>query len=154
MQQSRRRFLRSTGGVVGLLAAAGFLEPGVVRAQAWDEAAFETKDLQQLLRVLSGGGARVSDAVQIVAPDIAENGAVVPIEVVSKVPFTHSIAIVVEKNPTPLAALFSLPPGTLPNLQTRVKMAETCEVLALVKADGAFHYVAKEIKVTLGGCGG
>ena len=85
---------------------------------------------------------------------IAENGAVVPLAIVSAIPGTESIAILVEKNPNVLAAMFTLPEGTLPEIQARVKMAETCNVYALVRAGGRNFYTAKEIKVTLGGCGG
>ncbi|HZP88408.1 MAG TPA: thiosulfate oxidation carrier protein SoxY [Burkholderiales bacterium] len=154
MEQGRRRFLRSSGGLIGALVAAGFIGIDEVRAEAWNAAAFESKDLDQLIRNLGGSGAKATDAIEIVAPDIAENGAVVPIGVASKVEATEAIAIVVERNPNPLAALFTIPPGTLPALQTRVKMAETCNVVVLIKAAGEFQYAAKEIKVTIGGCGG
>ena len=92
--------------------------------------------------------------MQITAPDIAENGAVVPVSVVSAIPGTQSIAILIEKNPNMLAAVFDLPDGTDPSVTTRIKMAQTSNVYALVKADGKYHVASKEIKVTLGGCGG
>jgi sulfur-oxidizing protein SoxY len=87
-------------------------------------------------------------------PDIAENGAVVPFTIQSKVPKTESIAILVEKNPSILAASFNIPEGTEPWVNTRVKMGQTSNVIALVKADGKYYYASKEVKVTLGGCGG
>jgi len=146
--------LKSTSGLIGLLLAAGFLRPEDVCAQEWSQAAFATKSLEDLVKLLGGSGAQESAEVAIVAPDIAENGAVVPIGVVSKLAKTESIAILVEKNPNVLAATFTLPEGTLPDLQTRVKMAQTSNVFALVKAGGKFFYAAKEIKITLGGCGG
>ena len=99
-------------------------------------------------------GAAETDQIIIVAPDIAENGAVVPIGVVSKLHHTESIAILIEKNPNMLAANFTLPAGTLPEVQTRVKMAQTSNVFALLKAEGKFYFAKKEIKITLGGCGG
>jgi sulfur-oxidizing protein SoxY len=154
MQHTRREFLKSTSGLIGLLLAAGFLRPEDVQAQEWNQAAFATKTLEELVKLLGGSGAQESAEVAIVAPDIAENGAVVPIGVVSKLAKTESIAILVEKNPNVLAATFTLPEGTLPDLQTRVKMAQTSNVFALVKAGGKFFYAAKEIKITLGGCGG
>jgi len=154
MQRTRREFLKSTSGLIGLLLAAGFLRPEDVCAQEWNQAAFATKSLEDLVKLLGGSGAQESAEVAIVAPDIAENGAVVPIGVVSKLAKTESIAILVEKNPNVLAATFTLPEGTLPDLQTRVKMAQTSNVFALVKAGGKFFYAAKEIKITLGGCGG
>ena len=154
MQRTRREFLKSTSGLIGLLLAGGFLRPEDVYAQEWNQAAFATKTLEELVKLLGGSGAQESAEVAIVAPDIAENGAVVPIGVVSKLAKTESIAILVEKNPNVLAATFTLPEGTLPDLQTRVKMAQTSNVFALVKAGGKFFYAAKEIKITLGGCGG
>jgi sulfur-oxidizing protein SoxY len=152
--RSRREFLKASGGVVTMLLAAGFLKPEDVYAQEWSKAAFDSKNLEDLIRVLGGSGAAESADVAIVAPDIAENGAVVPIGVASKLDDTEAIAILVEKNPNVLAAMFQIPEGTLPDVQTRVKMAQTSNVFALVKAGGKFHYAAKEIKITLGGCGG
>ena len=87
-------------------------------------------------------------------PDIAENGAVVPIGVTSTIPKTERIAILVEKNPNMLAASFDLPAGTEPTVTTRVKMGQSSNVYALVKADGKYYVAQKEVKVTLGGCGG
>jgi sulfur-oxidizing protein SoxY len=152
--QTRRGFLKSSGGLVAALLAAGFLEPGDLRAEEWNKAAFETKKMEDLVKLLGGTGPAESAEVAIVAPDIAENGAVVPIGITSKLDKTRAIAILVEKNPNVLAAMFSIPDGTLPDLQTRVKMAQTCNVFALVRAGGKFVYAAKEIKITLGGCGG
>ena len=87
-------------------------------------------------------------------PDIAENGAVVPIAVESKLPKTQAIAILIEKNPSTLSAEFEIPAGTDPFVSTRVKMGETSNVYALVIADGKYFHAVKEIKVTIGGCGG
>jgi len=149
MYPGRRKFVKQTGGLIGLLLAAGF-----VRAEEWNRIAFEGKQLDDVIRGLGGNGAQESAEVVILAPEIAENGAVVPMQIISKLNKTESIAIVVEKNPNPLAANFSIPDGTLPDIQTRVKMAETCSVYALVRAGGKFFYSAKEIKITQGGCGG
>ena len=150
---SRRDFLKTSGGLVGLLVACGFMG-AQAQAEEWNQVAFETKKLEDLVKVLGGTGAQESAEIAIVAPDIAENGAVVPIGVASKLGKTEAIAILVEKNPNVLAANFAIPEGTLPDVQTRVKMAQTSNVFALVKADGKFYYAAKEIKITLGGCGG
>jgi sulfur-oxidizing protein SoxY len=87
-------------------------------------------------------------------PDIAENGAVVPIGITSNIPKTESIAILVEKNPNMVAAVFDIPPGTEPSVTTRVKMGQSSNIYALVKADGKYYVAAKDVKVTLGGCGG
>jgi len=149
MYPGRRKFVKQTGGLIGLLLAAGF-----VRAEEWNRIAFEGKQLDDVIRGLGGNGAQESAEVVILAPEIAENAAVVPMQIISKLNKTESIAIVVEKNPNPLAANFSIPDGTLPDIQTRVKMAQTCSVYALVRAGGKFFYSAKEIKITQGGCGG
>jgi sulfur-oxidizing protein SoxY len=102
------------------------------------------------------GAGKPADCNDIVvtAPDIAENGAVVPVTAASNLPKTESIAFLIENNPSMLAASFLVPEGTLPIVTTRVKMARTSNVSVLVKADGKFYVATKEIKVTLGGCGG
>jgi sulfur-oxidizing protein SoxY len=108
------------------------------------------------MKALGGGGtpAQSKDIAFVATPDIAENGAVVPIGIASAIPKTESIAILIEKNPSTLTANFDIPPGTDPTISTRVKMAQTSSVYALVKADGKYYVASKEIKVTLGGCGG
>ena len=150
MRQQRRHFL----ALVSLMAAAGLLPAGLVRAEEWNKAAFSAKNMEDLLQALGAAAPKLSAEVVLIAPEIAENGAVVPVEIESKLPDTRSIAILIEKNPNIFTATFDIPSGTLPWLQTRVKMAETCNVYVLVKAGGQFYYTAKEIKVTLGGCGG
>ena len=90
----------------------------------------------------------------MVAPDIAENGAVVPVGATSKLPNTTEIYLLVEKNPMPLSAGFIIPAGTAPEVQTRLKMGQSSNVIAIVKADGKLYSATKETKVTLGGCGG
>ena len=145
----RRQMLK----MLGALAAAGFLPQAW--AQQWNKAAFDMKTLPEALRALGAQGAGTSDAIVITAPEIAENGAVVPVAVTSRLPGTQSIALLVEKNPNPLTASFTIPEGTEPSVSTRVKMAETSDVHAVVKtADGKAYAVKKEIKITLGGCGG
>jgi sulfur-oxidizing protein SoxY len=156
-QRTRRDWLRRSGGVtlLTLVATAGWLKPEDAAAQAWNKNAFDTHSLDETVKVLGGASPTPSTSVVFFStPDIAENGAVVPIGVTSNVPKTESIAILIEKNPNTLAAVFDVPPGTEPSLSTRVKMAQTSNVFALVKADGKFYVAAKEIKVTLGGCGG
>jgi len=158
MDSKRRQALKSGGGLTlaTLLVAAGWLKPGdAAAADAWNKNAFETKSLDETMKALGGGAPVPSKDIQFVStPDIAENGAVVPIGVTSAIPKTESIAILVEKNPNMLAAIFEIPPGTDPSLSTRVKMGQSSNVYALVKADGKFYMASKEIKVTLGGCGG
>ena len=149
MQEDRRAFLK----LVSLMAAAGLL-PAPAHAEEWNKAAFAAKSVDDVVTLLGGSAPQQSDQVILNGPEIAENGAVVPLEISSQVPNTESIAILIEKNPNTLAATFTIPPGTLPDIQTRVKMNETCNVYALIRSDGKFFYAAKEIKVTLGGCGG
>ena len=149
MTQDRRAFLK----LLSLMIAAGML-PRLARAETWNQAAFAAKSVDDVVKLLGGSAPQKSDQVILNGPEIAENGAVVPLEISSKLPGSQSIAILIEKNPNTLAATFDIPPGTLPDVQTRVKMNETCNVYALVKSDGRFFYAAKEIKVTLGGCGG
>ncbi|HEX6136040.1 MAG TPA: thiosulfate oxidation carrier protein SoxY [Casimicrobiaceae bacterium] len=157
MDTDRRQALKAGGALtlLGLVTAAGWLTPGEAAAQAWNKAAFETHSMDETMKAL-GGGTPVSskDITFFSTPDIAENGAVVPIGITSNMPKTESIAILVEKNPNMLAAVFDIPPGTEPSLSTRIKMGQTSNVFALVKADGKYHVASKEIKVTLGGCGG
>jgi sulfur-oxidizing protein SoxY len=156
MRQSRREFLQtgSGAGVLALAAAAGLVRPGEAFAQQWNKTAFETKTFADTLKALGGSGSTESGQIQITAPDIAENGAVVPITIESAIPGTQTIAILIEKNPNTLSANFDIPDGTDPFVTTRVKMAETSNIYALVKADGKYFHAVKEIKVTLGGCGG
>lgn len=150
MQQDRREFFK----LLSLMAAAGLLPAGSARAEDWNKAAFESKKLDDAIKALGGSAPVQSDQVLLIGPEIAENGAVVPLELESKLPNTESMAVLIEKNPNILAGVFVIPGGTLPWVQTRVKMAETCNVYLLAKAGGKHYYAVKEIKVTLGGCGG
>ena len=157
MNRARRQALKTGGGLtlLALLAAAGWLKPSAAAAQSWNKGAFETHSMDDTLKALGAAPPSPSkDIVFVSTPDIAENGAVVPVTVTSNVPKTESIAILIEKNPNMLAAVFDIPAGTEPTVSTRVKMAQTSNVYALVKADGRYHVTSKEIKVTLGGCGG
>lgn len=157
---NRREVLKAGGGatVMALAIAAGLLRPEDVFAQAasWNKAAFDTRTLADAVKALGGAPATENKGVQFTSPtpDIAENGAVVPITVTSSLPKTESIAILVEKNPNILTANFTIPAGTDPFVSSRVKMGQTSDVYALVKADGKYYYAKKEIKVTIGGCGG
>jgi sulfur-oxidizing protein SoxY len=155
MNSSRREALKGTA-VLGVAIAAGLLKPGSAWAQqgGWNKAAFDTKTLNDAVKALGGASPAESNLIAITSPDIAENGAVVPFTIESKLPKTENVAILVEKNPNILAANFSIPEGTQPWVNTRVKMGQTSNVIALVKADGKFYYASKEVKVTLGGCGG
>ena len=156
MDSKRRDVLKAGGGagVLALAAAAGLVKPGEALAQEWNKAAFSTKSVADTVKALGGGGSTESRDIQITAPDIAENGAVVPISIESRLARTQAIAIMIEKNPNTLSANFEIPEGTDPFVTTRVKMGETSNVYALVKADGKYFHAVKEIKVTIGGCGG
>lgn len=154
MNDQRRDFIKAAGSL-GVLAAAGGLSlPASAQQGAWNKAAFEAKNLQEVLKSLGGSTATESKDIAITAPDIAENGAVVPVGVTSKVPGTQGVYILVDKNPNALAASFAIPQGTEANVATRIKMGQTSNVLALVKANNQFYVTTKEVKVTLGGCGG
>lgn len=155
MEVSRRKFVRS-GSVLGLMVAAGLLTTREARAQqqAWNKAAFEAKSTDEVVKALGGSAVSSSADVVLTAPDIAENGAVVPIGVASRIPNTQAIYVLVEKNPNALAAGFTIPAGTDPNVSTRIKMGQTSNVHAVVKADNKYFVATKEVKVTLGGCGG
>ena len=157
MNSGRRKVLQGSGGlaVMSLAMAAGLFKPGSAWAQqAWNKAAFDTKSLNDAVKAMGGSAAVESKDIAITSPDIAENGAVVPFTITSKLPKTEQLAILVEKNPNILAASFTIPDGTDPAVNTRVKMGQTSNVIALVKADGKYYYASKEVKVTLGGCGG
>lgn len=148
-----RRQVLKTGGIFAALAAAGLIVPRRALA-AWNQAAFEGKTIEEVVKALGGAGAGNSADIQIIASDIAENGAVVPVQALSKLANTQQIALFVEKNPNVLAAVFDVGPDVMPDFTTRIKMSQTSNVTVLVKADGKFAMVTKEIKVTLGGCGG
>jgi sulfur-oxidizing protein SoxY len=151
----KRREVIKTGGSLALIAAA--ISAGVLPQSAfaqWNKGAFEAKNLSDVVKAMGGSGAEKSGDIAITAPDIAENGAVVPIAVASKLANVESIAILVEKNPNSLAAQFDIPAGTEANVGTRVKMGQSSNVHAVVKAGGKYYVATKEVKVTLGGCGG
>lgn len=155
MNNQRRNVLKSGSGaaLLTVLAAAGIITPGMALAD-WNKAAFDAKSMADTLKAIGAGTPTDSKDVQVTGPDIAENGAVVPVGVSSTLPNITMVAILIEKNPNALSAVFNLPEGTEANVQTRVKMGQTSNVYALVKSDGKFFMATKEIKVTLGGCGG
>jgi sulfur-oxidizing protein SoxY len=155
MNNQRRNVLKTGSGaaLLSVLAAAGIIKPGMALAD-WNKAAFDAKSMADTLKAMGVSGTADSKDVQVTGPDIAENGAVVPVGVTSALPNVTMVAILIEKNPNALTASFTLPAGTEANVQTRVKMGQTSNVYALVKSDGKFFMATKEIKVTLGGCGG
>jgi sulfur-oxidizing protein SoxY len=150
MNIGRRLFLR-TGVALTALAAL----PRALLAAAWPEKAFEAPDVNGALLDLFGTNQTVpSDQINLKAPEIAENGAVVPLKIKTTLDNVESISIIVEKNPRPLAATIEILPGTLPEFSCRIKMRETSDVMVAVKTDTGIYTTAKEIKVTIGGCGG
>jgi sulfur-oxidizing protein SoxY len=156
MNQNRRVLLKGTfaAGATGIAVSAGLLTPKAVLA-AWPKAAFEAKDANAALEAsLGSSSATESSDIKLKAPDIAENGAVVPITVTSSIANTEAISIVVAKNGTPLAATFNLGANTKGFVSTRIKMAKTSDVTAVVKAGGKLYSTSKNVKVTIGGCGG
>jgi len=154
MNSIRRHVLKAAGsaGLIGTAIAAGLLKPGQALA-AWNEAGFSATKPADALAAIGASGAAASNDVQVKAPDIAENGAVVPVEVVTALPNVESIAILGEKNANPLIAIYNLTDFD-GSLSTRMKMGQTANVRAVVKAGGKFYTAAKEVKVTVGGCGG
>lgn len=155
MKDLRRNFLKLAGGAgaVAMTAAAGLLKPGSAWAAPWNKTAFESKAAADAIKNLGVTELAESKDITITAPDIAENGAIVPVAVTSKIPNTQSISIIAEKNPFPLAASFDISAGGEAYVSTRVKMGQTSDVRAIVKAGGKFYTAVKEVKVTVGGCG-
>ena len=155
MNALRRNVLKSAAGAgtVAVAVAAGLLKPTLALAGA-PRSAYEAKNVGDALKGMGASGAADSKDITIKAPDIAENGAVVPVEVTSSIAGTTSIAIVAEKNATPLVADFDLSNGAQGFISTRIKMGQTSLVRAVVTAGGKTYTSAKEVKVTIGGCGG
>jgi sulfur-oxidizing protein SoxY len=150
---TRRQLLRQSAALAGLLASAGVL-PAAAQT-SWNQAAFEGKTLADAVKALGGGAPGLSKDVSIGGPEIAENGAVVPVTCSSTLAGVKRLLLVVEKNPAPLAAVFDISDAIEPSFKTRVKMGQSCNVYAVaMMGDGKVLYAAKEIKVTLGGCGG
>ena len=156
MDMMRRTLLKGIGssGVLAAALAAGVLKPTQVLAADWNKTAFEAKDLAGALKGIGATGAADSKDLQLEAPEIAENGAVVSVKAISKIPATTSISIFVDKNPMPLSAHFEFANGALPEVLVNLKMGQTSMVRAVAQAGGKSYIVQKEVKVTIGGCGG
>ena len=152
----RRTFLQGTlaSSAVAVAASAGLLSPSTVLA-AWPKAAFEAKSVDDAMSGLLGSTDNSpSGDIKIKAPDIAENGAVVPVSISTSIAGVESIAIIASKNGTPLAANFRLGASAKADVSTRIKMGKTSDIIAIVKAGGKVHSARKNVKVTIGGCGG
>ena len=153
---TRREMLSRSAQVAAMLAGLGLL-PGAARAQAagYNSAAFDAKTMADVMKALGAGAPAQSKDVSITGTDIAENGAVVPVGASTTLPGVKRMLILVEKNPAVLSAIFDVNDAIEPNFTTRVKMGQSSNVYAVAMlADGKVLYAVKEIKVTLGGCGG
>jgi len=150
MQFTKRTMIK--GGLT-LLALASL--PRMLLAAAWPQKAFASTAAQDALVTLLGTDVTTpSDRIDMDLPQIAENGAVVPVKINTTLANVELIAIVVENNPRPMSATFEIPAGTLPRITTRIKMGKTSNVLAVVKTSDGIYSASKEVKVTIGGCGG
>ncbi len=145
----RRDFLKIVSGA--LLAL--ILQPIGVLAAVWNKAAFEAVKINDAKNNLTIGQETPSKDIDIVAPDRAENGAIVQVEITSRIPNTEAISVLVENNPTALIAHFVFSNGALPQLVTRIKMADTSDVKVIVKAGNAYFSATKNVVVLENGCG-
>jgi sulfur-oxidizing protein SoxY len=152
----RRTFLKRAGMFAALAAgtAAGLLRATAAWALAWNQVAFRADKAADTIKDIGATNAVESKDIAIKAPEIAENGAVVPIEITSNIPGTESIAIVTENNPFPLTAIFGVANGAEGYASTRIKMGKTSLVKAYVKAGDKYYVASRQVKVTIGGCGG
>lgn len=156
MNPLRRTLLKSAGatGTIGALLAAGLLQPIRVLAADWQRPAFSATSFKESLKAWGAETSSETRDIAINAAEISENGAQVPIEIVSHVAGTQSIAVFVEKNPLPLAASFTFSNGAIAQVRVQLKMAESSRIRVTARAaDGKTYHASREIKVTLGGCG-
>lgn len=150
--QSRRDILKHSTAVASLLAATGLFPRD---ALAWNAAAFDGKTVGDVMKAFGAGAPVESKSVTLTAPDIAENGAVVPFVVATTLPNVKHMLLLVEKNPSTLVAKFDVSDAVEANFSTRAKMGQSSDVYAVaITGDGKAHFAKKEVKVTLGGCGG
>ena len=149
--QVKRRMLLKIGAALAMLATM----PRALLAAAWPDKAFAATEADDAMSELLGTSQTApSDQIMLKVPEIAENGAVVPVTIKTTLGDVESISIVVRKNPRPLAATFEILTGTQPEISSRIKMAETSEVIAVVKTGSGLYSKSREVKVTIGGCGG
>ncbi len=154
---ARRKMLSDSARVAVALAAAGWLPQAAFAQQAgaWNKAAFDAKTVADLMKAMGASAPVESKDVTLTAPDIAENGAVVPLGASSTAAGVKTLLLLVEKNPNTLAAFFEVTDAVEANVSTRVKMGQSSDVYAVaLTADGKALFAKKEVKVTLGGCGG
>lgn len=148
MSLTRRGMLKRiiAGSAIALVPFSTFAK--------WMESAFRSESYAGALKEIGSEGATLSDKVKLKAPEIAENGAVVPVQVSTTLDNVETISLLVEKNPTPLTAQFKMFPGLKPDFKIRVRMGQTSKIVAVVKAGGKSYSAESEVKVTIGGCGG
>ena len=153
---TRRLILQGAGAValVGLGNLPFGLSPAFAANDKYPEEAFKAKSEADAIKALYGKTAEASDKVKMDAPEIAENGAVVPVSVTTTLADVTSISFLVAENPVALVASYKIPAGTMPSVANRIKMAKTSNVIVVVEAGGKLYSATKEVKVTVGGCGG
>jgi sulfur-oxidizing protein SoxY len=152
-----RRLILQGAGAVALVGLGNFpfgLTPALAANDKYPEEAFKAKSEADAIKALYGKTAEPSDKVKMDAPEIAENGAVGPLSVTPTLADVTSISFLVSENPVVLVASYKIPAGTLPNVANRIKMAKTSNVIVVVEAGGKLYSASKEVKVTVGGCGG
>jgi sulfur-oxidizing protein SoxY len=147
-----RRGLLRTLLRFGALALATGLWGRPALAAAWNQAAFDSKNIQDALKAVGITDTRITEDIVIKAPEIAENGAQVPIEIISKIADTERIYVFVDKNPWPYVGSFGISKGIEPFISTRIKMGESSNLRVVVRAGGKFFMALREVKVTIGGC--
>ena len=155
MAPRRRSFLQAFGsaGILAGLVGGGLLRPGQALAVDFNRAAFDARSAADALRLIGATAAETSADIVLKTPEIAENGAAVPIEVISNIPGTTRLSVLVDKNPFPLALQFNFAPPAAPRFQARLKMGESSRLRIVASAGGRHYTVFREIKVTAGGCG-
>ena len=151
----RRDFLQAFGRatVVAPLLAAGLLRPAGAQTMSFNRTRFEARTAADALRLIGAAGAETSRDIQLKAPEVAENGAAVPIEVASSIPGTTRLSILIDKNPLPLALQFNFAPEAAARFQAKLRMAESSRLRVVATAGGKHYTVFREVKVTVGGCG-
>ena len=152
-----RRLILQGAGATALIGLGNlpFLAPALAAANdKYPEEAFKAKNEADAIKALYGKTPEASDKVKMDAPEIAENGAVVPVAVTTTLADVTSISFLVHENPVVLVASYKIPAGTVPSVANRIKMAKTSNVIVVVEAGGKVYSTTKEVKVTVGGCGG
>jgi sulfur-oxidizing protein SoxY len=146
---NRREMIKACAGMLSMIA----LLPLQAMAAIWNRQAFESDKVEEAMQGLGVGTDEASSDIEIIAPQLAENGAIIQIEVTSRIPGTEAIAILAEKNPTPLIANFMFSSGAEPYLITRIKMSETADLKVIVKVGDKYYSASRRVEVALGGCG-